>query len=121
MSAMTAMDLAVTRLQALLKIPESLALHDDLPATFRSLAACLPSVIRFDALCLILRDEDRVHILTRNTAGEIDSRETNEDPTPYEAQANVSRAVLVSPSDSPEWRSMVRLFPTDPVKACMIL
>src|SRR5262249_5813610 len=121
MSAMTAVDLAVTRLQALLKIPESMALQDDLPATFRSLAACLPNAIHFDVLCLILCDEDRVQILTRNAAGDIDSRGTNEYPLPGERQDNASCVLLVNRSDSQEWRCLQQVLRTDRINACMIL
>jgi formate hydrogenlyase transcriptional activator len=121
MSAVTAVDLAVTRLQVLLKFPESIALQDDLPATFRSLAACLPNAIQFDVLCLILRDEDRVQILTKNAAGEIDSRETNEYPLSVETPDNSSRVHLVNTSESRECHSMQQVLRTNRINAYMIL
>jgi formate hydrogenlyase transcriptional activator len=52
------------RYEALLKIPELTAFHEDLESTFRGLAACLPDIITFDALCLILQQQDELQILT---------------------------------------------------------
>jgi formate hydrogenlyase transcriptional activator len=111
----------VQRLHALLKIPESSALHDDLPSTFRSLASCLAGAVRFDVLCLILRDGDRVQVLTKNPGSEADVREVRETTIPAQLDGNRSRPVALSRAESREWFSTTRFLNADQLECIVVL
>jgi len=57
----------ISEYQALLEVSESVAIHRDLNALFHDLARCLPKVLKFDFLSLVLHDPARnvmrLHIL----------------------------------------------------------
>src|SRR5262245_12760056 len=98
---------AVKRLQALLKIPESAALHEDLPSTFRSLAACLPGAIRFDVLCLVLHQGESVQVLTKQTAGDVTIQDTTATTMPPLMRGTLNRPVVMDRSALPDWNSTI--------------
>ncbi|HEV2351373.1 MAG TPA: sigma 54-interacting transcriptional regulator [Terriglobia bacterium] len=45
--------------QVLLEVSESIGLHRELPALFHAVAECLPRIVRFDSLWLVLHDPER--------------------------------------------------------------
>jgi formate hydrogenlyase transcriptional activator len=115
------MSTEVKRLQALLKIPESSALHEDLPSMLRVLASCLAGAARFDVLCLILPHGDRVQILTKKPGSEADLSETSEAMIPAQFNATHPGAVVLSRGESQEWRSTVQFLKADRLECVVIL
>jgi formate hydrogenlyase transcriptional activator len=119
--AETVSNTAIKRLQALLKIPESAALHEDLPSTFRSLASCLPGAIRFDVLCLILHQGESVQVLTKQTNGDVTIQDTTAAALPPLMRGTLNRPVLLDRSALPDWRSTIPFIEMDRLQSCMIL
>src|ERR1051326_8541607 len=89
-------DPIAVRYRSLLKIAECSALNDDLPSMFRSLAACLTGAVRFDALCVILQQPDKVQLLIRKPDADIDMLETTAAGLPALIDGKNQRPVLIN-------------------------
>src|SRR5436190_20010186 len=105
-------DPITARYRALLKISESSALDADLPAMFRSLAACLPGAVHCDALCVIFQQQDKVQILSKNTGSDIDILETTVANIPGPIDWKTQRPVFINSHS--DW---LRLLQSEYVKA----
>src|SRR5215470_9894268 len=121
MSDGQAVDRIAKRFKALLKVPECSALHDDLPSTFRSLAACLPEAVAFDVLCLILQERDRVRILRKTLSGNIHILEKTEADIPVQVEWKIMGPVVINSDDSTAWFSLEEFLEAGDLKSCVIV
>jgi hypothetical protein len=116
--------------QALLEVSQSVASHRDLTALFQDLVECLPRVLSFDSLWLVLHDPARnrmrLHVLegpAREAAEESAwplERPMEESPSAL-AWSTQEPLVVFNLADDPRYRAAFRLSLDNGVRSCCIL